>query len=69
MNENEPGISFRKGGLLIGMSGSFLRKSDCPRHRFIGNGPKRRPIVVVYASEVLAWWKAREIGTPMRKAG
>jgi len=56
----EPSIRLREAAPLIGMSPSYPRKSTCPRHRMRGNGPMGRPILVYYASEVLAWWASRE---------
>ncbi len=65
MIPGEPPIKSWKVAVLLGVSVRFIRNSDCPKHRYVGNGPKRRTLIVYYASEVLAWWKAREVGGPL----
>lgn len=69
MTPGERAIRLPEAAALIGMSKSFLRGSDCPRHRKHGNGPRRRPILIFYASEVQAWWDTREMTAPLAMAG
>jgi predicted DNA-binding transcriptional regulator AlpA len=69
MNLGERGIRIAEAAARIGMSKSFLRDSNCPRHRKIGNGPKGQPIVIFYASEVDTWWESREFTLERRPLG
>jgi hypothetical protein len=61
MTNSEVGMGAREAAAGIGVSRSFLIASDCPRHRYRGNGPKGRLLLVFYRSEVLAWWASREV--------
>jgi predicted DNA-binding transcriptional regulator AlpA len=64
MTPGERAIRLPEAAALIGMSKSFLRGSTCPRHRMHGNGPKGRPVLIFYASEVQQWWQEREMKGP-----
>lgn len=69
MTDLEVSVGAKEAGAAIGVSKSFLLASNCPRHRYQGNGPKGRVRIKFYLSEVRAWWASRELRIEQRRVG